>query len=120
MSQVKTLLTDRMFVESPRWHNDRFWFSDWGAQEVITTDVIGNHKVIVSDVKSFPFCIGFLPDGRTLLVSNKQVLRIESDGSFVPHADLTNLSSYNWNDIVVDHRGNIFVNNPELSDVTFR
>jgi sugar lactone lactonase YvrE len=62
-------------------------------------------------VQSLPFCIDFLPDGRLLVVSNKLLLRRESDGSLVPYADLTDLSTYGWNELVVDGRGNAYVNN---------
>jgi len=27
--------------ESPRWHENRLWFSDWGAQEIVTVDLDG-------------------------------------------------------------------------------
>jgi len=35
MNEVRTLLTGRGLVESPRWHGDRLYFSDWSAGEVI-------------------------------------------------------------------------------------
>jgi sugar lactone lactonase YvrE len=38
-------------------------------------------------------------------------LRREADGSLVTHADLTALGEHPWNDIVVDGRGNAYVNN---------
>ncbi len=64
-------------------------------------------------VESFPMCIDHLPDGRLLVVagSSRQVLRQERDGSLVRHADLGELGTYPWNDIVVDGRGNAYVNN---------
>ena len=34
MPELHTLLTGLAFGESPRWQNDRLWFSDFGAQEV--------------------------------------------------------------------------------------
>jgi sugar lactone lactonase YvrE len=36
---------------------------------------------------------------------------MEPDGSLVTHADLTGLADHKWNDIVVDGRGNAYVNN---------
>jgi sugar lactone lactonase YvrE len=45
--EVQTLLTGVAFGESPRWHGDRLWFSDWGAQEVVAVDLEGNSQVIV-------------------------------------------------------------------------
>ena len=99
------------FGESPRWHDGRVWFSDWGAHQVIALDPQDGHEVVVS-VESFPMCIDFLPDGRLLVVDSAQrrLLRRELDGSIVAHADLSAVSEKPWNDIVVDARGNAYVN----------
>jgi len=35
INEVRTLLTGRGLVESPRWHEDRLYFSDWTAGEVV-------------------------------------------------------------------------------------
>ena len=112
MSELQTLMTGIAFGESPRWHDDRLWFSDWGAQEIIAVDLEGESEVIVR-VPSFPFCIDFLPDGRLLIVSASErlLLRREPDGPLVTHADLSTLSEHPWNDIVVDARGNAYIGN---------
>jgi sugar lactone lactonase YvrE len=105
-------MTGIAFGESPRWHDDRLWFSDWGTQEIIAVDLEGESEVIVR-VPSFPFCIDFLPDGRLLIVSasDRLLLRREPDGPLVTHADLSTLSEHPWNDIVVDARGNAYIGN---------
>jgi sugar lactone lactonase YvrE len=110
--ELQTLMTGLAFGESPRWHDDRLWFSDWGAQEVIAVDLEGKSEVITR-IQSFPFCIDFLPDGRLLVVSARDqlLLRMEPDGSLVTHANLTSLSDHPWNEIVVDGRGNAYINN---------
>jgi sugar lactone lactonase YvrE len=112
VTEPRILIGGLVFPESPRWHAGRLWFSDWGAHEVIAVDLEGKREVIVR-VPSFPLCIDFLPDGRLLVVraNDGLVLRREFDGSLVTHADLTGLSDHAWNDIVVDGRGNVFVNN---------
>jgi sugar lactone lactonase YvrE len=106
--ELQTLLTGIEFGESPRWHDARLWFSDWGAQELIAVDLEGKSEVIVR-VPSFPFCIDWLPDRRLLIVSasDRSLLRREPDGSLVTHTDLSSLSGHPWNDIVVDGRGNV-------------
>ena len=38
MLELKTLMTGISFGEQPRWHENRLWFSDWGAREVIAVD----------------------------------------------------------------------------------
>lgn len=110
--ELQILMSGLAFPESPRWHEDRLWFSDWGAHEVIAVDLEGNSEVIVR-VPSFPMCIDWLPDGRLLIVSASEglLLRREPDGSLATHADLRRLSDHSWNDIVVDGRGNTYVNN---------
>jgi sugar lactone lactonase YvrE len=112
MPEPQALMTGIAFGESPRWHDDRLWFSDWAAQELIALDLQGNSEVILR-VRSFPFCVDWLPNGRLLIVSasDRRLLRREPDGSIVTHADLSNLSNHPWNDIVVDGRGNTYVDN---------
>jgi sugar lactone lactonase YvrE len=110
MSQVRTLLAGRGLVESPRWHGDRLYLSDWSAGEVLAVDLEGRSEVVVR-VKSLPLCTAWLPDGRLIIVSSQEglLLRLEPDGSLVTHADL---GRPGWNDIVADGRGNIYVNGP--------
>jgi sugar lactone lactonase YvrE len=108
---MKTLMTGIAFGESPRWHEGRLWFSDWGAEELIAVDLAGSSEVMLH-VQSFPFCIDWLPDGRLLIVHSRDrlLLRREPDGTLVTHADLGSLSDGSWNEIVVDGRGNAYVN----------
>jgi sugar lactone lactonase YvrE len=108
---METLMTGISFGESPRWHEGRLWFSDWGAGELIAVDLAGNSDVMLR-VQSFPFCIDWLPDGRLLIVHSRDrlLLRQEPGGTLVTHADLGSLSHGSWNEIVVDGRGNAYVN----------
>ena len=100
-----------VFGESPRWRDERLWFSDWGAGRVFSLAVDGSSPTVEAEVASFPMCIDFLPDGRLLVVSSadRQVLRREPDGSLVLHADLAPVSTKPWNDVVVDARGSAYV-----------
>src|SRR6266536_2884613 len=86
--------------------------SDWAAHEVLAVDLEGKSEVIAR-VASFPMCIDRLPDGRLLIVSASDGLlrRREHDGSLVTHGDLSGLCDHKWNEIVVDGRGNAYVNN---------
>jgi sugar lactone lactonase YvrE len=107
-----TLKTGLAFGESPRWHDDRLWLSDWGTREIVAVDTDGSSEVVGS-VPSAPACIDWLPDGRLLVVSGGEglLLRRENDGSLVTHADLSGLSPHAWNEIVVDGYGRAYVNN---------
>jgi sugar lactone lactonase YvrE len=95
--------------ESPRWHGGRLWFANWGAQEIVAVDRAGNSEVIAHSPTIAGYSIDWLPDGR-LLMTGQELLRREPDGSLVTHADLSGLSRYGWNEIVVDGRSNIYVN----------
>ncbi|MDQ6773785.1 MAG: SMP-30/gluconolactonase/LRE family protein, partial [Candidatus Dormibacteraeota bacterium] len=92
--------------ESPRWHDGRLWFSDWGAREVVTLGLDGRREV-VHRMATFPFSLDWLPDGRLLIVST-DLQRQEPDGSLVTHTNLSHLAA-GWNEIVVDGRGNAYV-----------
>jgi sugar lactone lactonase YvrE len=112
MPELHTLLTGLAFGETPRWHDGRLWFSDFGAQEVVAVDLSGN-KEVIARISGTPMGLGFLPDGRLLIVSMRDglLLRREQDGRMVTHANLSSLSRPPWNDMVVDGRGNAYIGN---------
>jgi sugar lactone lactonase YvrE len=110
-----TLLTGLAIGESPRWHDGRLWFANWGPKEVVALDGDGRTEVVAhSPVAAAGYSIDWLPDGRMLLTGD-ELRRREPDGSLVRHADLTELTVGGWNEIVVDGRGNVYLN-----DVGFR
>jgi sugar lactone lactonase YvrE len=113
MPEPQILLSGLAIGESPRWHEDRLWFSNWGAQEIIAVDLDGNSEVMARVPTTVPFCIDWLPDGRLLVVAGQeaQLLRGNPDGSLSTYAELGNISGRPWNDIVVDGRGNAYVGN---------
>ncbi|KAA0024550.1 SMP-30/gluconolactonase/LRE family protein [Antrihabitans cavernicola] len=111
---MQTLMTNLGLVESPRWHQDRLWFADWIAGEIIAIDAAGEHEVQIRH-RSLPLCFDFLPDGTPLVVSGPEnaLLRAAPDGSLTQYADLSAFSTFGGgNDIVIDGRGNAYVNNP--------
>jgi len=111
--RVSIVADGLLFGESPRWRDGALWVSDWGAREVLRFDAAGQREV-VARVESFPMCIEHLPDGRLLIVDSagKRLLRREPDGTLAQHADFHAFSELEafGNDIVVDGRGSIYVN----------
>ena len=109
-----TLVGGRYFCEGPRWHDDRFWFSDFYAHEICSVGLDGDVRVEVSiGADEVPSGLGWLPDGRLLFVAmlSRSVMRREHDGSVVVHADLNHVATFHCNDMLVDHVGRAYVGN---------
>jgi sugar lactone lactonase YvrE len=111
MTMSEILLTGLKIGESARWHDGRLWLANWGTQQVLAVDLDGKSEVMATVPTTIPFSIDWLPDGRLLVVAGPEgrLLRQEPDGSLVDHADLSGLGA-GLNEIVVDGRGNIYVN----------
>ncbi len=112
---MDTLLSGFGIPESPRWHDGRLWFCDWGSAEVRSLGPDGESRLELRVPTSLPFSIDWLPDGRLLVVSGPEarLLRREPDGELVTHADLRPFGDV-FNELVVDARGNAYVNGATL------
>ncbi|MCJ0977762.1 SMP-30/gluconolactonase/LRE family protein [Rhodococcus sp. ARC_M12] len=109
-TDITTVVDDRAFLECPRWHDGRIWVSDLYAHEVLSIGDDGDIRVEAT-VAGRPSGLGWLPDGRLLIVSMTDglVLRRELDGSIVTHADVSALATGKLNDMVVDDRGHAYI-----------
>jgi sugar lactone lactonase YvrE len=107
--EPRVLLEGLAIGESPRWHDDRLWFSNWGADEIIAVDLDGNSEVAGRGPEGLGWAANWLPDGR-MLITGAELLRVEPDGSRVRHADLSHISRFGWSELTVDGRGNAYVN----------
>jgi sugar lactone lactonase YvrE len=110
-TKADVVLEGLAFAEGPRWHEGKLWFSDMHDLRVCTLDESGRSEVVV-EVPAAPSGLGWLPDGRLLVVSmeDRRVLRLEN-GVLVQHADLSQLASFHCNDMVTDARGRSYVGN---------
>ena len=106
------LVSGCTFLESPRWHNNRLWLSDFYTHQVLSVDLQGQVEKI-AEVPGQPSGMGWLPDGRLLVVSMRyrKILRQEADGRLVTHADLSSFAGGHANDMVVDSHGRAYVGN---------
>jgi sugar lactone lactonase YvrE len=111
-SNLSLLVSGYDFLEAPRWHKGRLWLSDFFLRRVITSDMEGRTETI-TEVEQQPSGLGWLPDGRLLVVSmlDKKLLRREYDGTLAVHADLSWIASGPLNDMVVDNNGRAYVGN---------
>jgi sugar lactone lactonase YvrE len=109
MSEPKVLLSGLGIPESPRWHGGRLWFCNWVERQVVAVGLDGRREILPSP-SEFPmgYSIDWLPDGR-LLVTGDKVRRREPDGTMVVHAE------QRANEIVVDARGNAYVNGADFN-----
>jgi sugar lactone lactonase YvrE len=108
-TEPRILLAGRGMGESPRWHDGRLWFSDWGTNEIVAVDLEGNSEVIGEGGGGAGWAVDWLPDGR-MLITGRELIRVEPDGARVRHADLDPISPYGWSEMTVDGRGNTYVN----------
>ncbi len=109
---TRVFLTGLCFGEGPRWHDGRLWFSDFYQHAVFAVSEDGKLERIL-EVPQQPSGLGWLPDGRLLVVSmlDRRVLRRELNGGIAPHADLWKLAPFHCNDMVVDRAGRAYVGN---------
>ena len=111
MSEFRTVLADLVLVESPRWHDHQLVFSDWGTGEIVALETDGTRRTLGRVEGGMPFCLDRLLDGRLLAVTQQGLVTVGTDGALTAYADLGGLSEFAWNDIVVDGRGHMYVNN---------
>ena len=113
MPEPKILLSGLGIPESPRWHEGRLWFCNWIDRQVMAVDMDGKAEVMLTrDPGSYPmgYSIEWLPDGR-LLTTGAKLERQEPDGSMVTIAEQP------ANEIVVDGRGNVYINGADFDFV---
>ncbi|MGR9090168.1 MAG: SMP-30/gluconolactonase/LRE family protein, partial [Gammaproteobacteria bacterium] len=98
-----------VFLEGPRWHNNRLWVSDIWAHKVYCIEDDGRAE-IAAEVPGRPSGLGFLPDGTPLVVSmqDRCVYRLEHSALQL-HADLSGSVRADINDMVVDDQGRAYV-----------
>jgi hypothetical protein len=80
VTDLQTLVTGLVVGESPRWHDDRLWFANWGAQEVVAVDAGGRTEVVLHVSTTVPLSIDWLPDRRLLLVSGPEARLLSPTG----------------------------------------
>lgn len=110
--ELTVVLDGYSYLECPRWHDGRLWVSDFYTNQVVATDGRGDTQV-VAEVPGQPSGLGFLPDGRALIVSMRdhRILVRGDSGELTEHADLSDAVPAVLNDMIVDERGRAYVGN---------
>jgi sugar lactone lactonase YvrE len=109
-ARLTPLLDGGGFFECPRWHEGRWWVSDFYREAVYTVTTDGTEQLVV-EIEHQPAGLGWLPDGSLLIVSMKdqRVLRRDSGAEMSVYADLSSFTDSSLNDMVVDVRGRAWV-----------
>ena len=107
--KTEILLEGLTFGEGPRWHDSKLWFSDFYSGRVMTVGLDGKAETVV-EVPDVPSGLGWLPDGRLLVVSmmRRRLLRLDPEG-LTEVADLSGLAPFQCNDMVADKQGRAYI-----------
>ena len=89
-TKLDVLVDGLTFPEGPRWHDGRFWFSDFYSHRVLAVDGAGKLETVVE-----------VP---------RRLLRLDG-GKLAEVADLSALATGPCNDMVVDGQGRAWVGN---------
>src|SRR5262244_3050585 len=108
MTEPTVLLSGLGIPESPRWHEGRLWFCNWIDRQVVAAGLDGAAEVTpVRNARLMGYSIDWLPDGRPLMIGD-DLQRQEPDGSMVT------IAGQAANEIVVDGRGNVYLNGADF------
>ena len=107
MTQATTVASGFAFLEAPRWHDDRVWFSDFYTHQVLL-GAGGRHRTCGPRRRAAAARGPGVAAGRAAaggVDARCKVLRREPDGTLVTHADLGGHVTGHANDMVVDAAG---------------
>jgi sugar lactone lactonase YvrE len=110
MHEILRFAEGFQLAECPRWHAGRLWLSDMWGRAVWRFDRDGGRQAIARFDDDDPGGLGWLPDGRLLVVGMERrvVYRLEVGGPVV-HADLSGHAAWPCNDMIVADDGTAYV-----------
>ena len=110
---TRTLLDGGTFFEGPRWHDDRWWVSDFYRHLVLSFDADGGDVREELTVEAQPSGLGWGSDGSLLVVSmlDHRLLRRAPDGGVTEVASFGEHCGGPANDMVVDGAGRAWIGN---------
>lgn len=111
MSNLVKVAEGFHFLEGPRWHENKLWFSDMHGYKVYNMDTSGNISTI-AEIPEQPSGLGWLPDGSLIIVSmlDRRLMKLKN-GELSIHADMSQLTPFQCNDMVISKDGTAYVGN---------
>ncbi|MEW8505467.1 MAG: gluconokinase, GntK/IdnK-type [Candidatus Thiodiazotropha sp.] len=111
LTATQPVLEGLMFPEAPRWRDGRLWFTDQHAGRIVRMTPRGEAETVTT-LDDLPGGLGWLPDGRLLVVSmTKRRVVVLEEGALQPYADLSHHASFHCNDMLTDSQGRCYVGN---------
>ena len=109
----RTLIDHGTFYEGPRWHDGRWWVSDFYRKLVLSFDADGGDVREELTVEQRPVRVGWTLDGDLLVVSqmDHSLLRRSADGTVTTVASFGEHCGGFANDMVVDAHGRAYIGN---------
>jgi sugar lactone lactonase YvrE len=111
--ELRTLAEGGSFFEGPRWHEGRWYVSDFYTHTVRAIDPSSGAEEVLLEVPGQPSGLGWMPDGSMLIVSmtDHTLLRRAPDATVSVHADVTEFCGGHLNDLIVDAHGRAYAGN---------
>ena len=107
--KLNVLVDECGYLESPRWHDDALWLSDFDARQVLAVREGGDVR-IVAEIEGVPSGLAFVETG--LLVASmrdQKIVHVDPAGTASTWADLSKVAVGQLNDMVMDGSGNLYV-----------
>lgn len=109
---MDTLVTGLAFAEGLRFLDGRLWFSDMYDRKVYTVDASTGKVIRAVETSDRPSGI-VLSGGRAFVTQQetRTTVEITSDGTVLPHADLSAVAEWHVNDMTSAPSGGLYVGN---------
>ena len=110
---IETLVSGLAFAEGLRYSDGHLWFSDMYDRKVYTVDAQTGETIRVVDTDGRPSGIVLAGGGRAFVTQQetRSTVEIASDGTVLPHADLTSVAEWHVNDMTSAPSGGLYVGN---------
>ena len=100
--------------EAPRWHGDALLLSNIWDGKVLSLDLDGHVQVVAAFPEEYASGLGVLPNGDlvVVLMKSRRIVRVNASRQQHDYADLSQLTPFHINDMIVGPGGRAYVSQP--------